>query len=46
MGYAVPGRTNMAMKEHALLIDALAARDAEAAERIAEEHLSTPRVSR
>ncbi|NLK00202.1 MAG: GntR family transcriptional regulator [Clostridia bacterium] len=39
MGYAVPGRTNMAMKEHALLIDALAARDAEAAERIAEEHI-------
>ena len=38
---ALPGRRSAAVREHAKLIDAIAARDAETAERLAREHMTT-----
>jgi DNA-binding GntR family transcriptional regulator len=40
---ALPARTAAAIDEHERLIDAIEARDAEAAERLAREHISTGR---
>ena len=40
---SLPGRRGEAVKEHARLIDAIAARDPEAAEQIARAHMSTGR---
>jgi len=39
IGYSIPGRTDAAMKEHAELIEALAARNPVLAEQIAEDHI-------
>jgi DNA-binding GntR family transcriptional regulator len=40
---SLPGRRGAAVKEHARLIDAIAARDLDAAEQLAREHMATGR---
>jgi DNA-binding GntR family transcriptional regulator len=40
---SLPGRRSAAVNEHSRLIDAIAARDADRAERLAREHMSTGR---
>jgi DNA-binding GntR family transcriptional regulator len=40
---SLPGRRAAAVREHARLIDAIAARDADTAERLAREHMATGR---
>ena len=40
---SLPGRRGAAVKEHSELIDAIATRDAESAERLAREHMTTGR---
>jgi DNA-binding FadR family transcriptional regulator len=40
---ALPGRRAAAVREHAKLIDAIAAKDAESAERLARAHMTTGR---
>jgi len=40
---SLPGRRSAAVREHARLIDAIAARDAELAEQLAREHMATGR---